>query len=79
MRTVCDYVHLNPLRPHLLKAGQQLLEHPWSSFDWYLAARERRPGWLRVHRLLGDHHSGEMKRERAQAKAERLIGEDLKG
>ena len=27
---------------------------------------------------LGDHHSGELKRETAQAKAERIIGEELK-
>jgi hypothetical protein len=29
-------------------------ECPWSSFAWYLAATEHRPGWMRVDRLLGE-------------------------
>jgi REP element-mobilizing transposase RayT len=137
LRTVCDYVHLNPVRAKLLGAEQRLLEYPWSSFDLYLAARAHRPQWLRVDRLLGEHgiqedtaagrrlfeqqmegrraegddqaewksirrgwcfgpgefkarlleqiegklgehHSGEMRQESAQAKGERIIGEDLK-
>ena len=137
MRTVCDYVHLNPVRAKLLKSGQRLLEYPWSSFGLYLAAPAHRPGWLRVDRLLGEHgiqhddaagreeferrmeqrraepgdgeqwktirrgwclgpaefkagllermegklgehHSGELKRESATAKGERIIGEELK-
>ena len=28
---------------------------------------------------LGEHHSGELRRESAQAKGERIIGEELKG
>jgi hypothetical protein len=32
-----------------------LLEYPWSSLVWYLAAPEHRPGWMRVDRLLGEH------------------------
>jgi len=138
LRTVCDYVHLNPVRSHLLKPAQRLLEYPWSSFGLYLAAPAHRPGWLRVERLLGEHgirrdnaagreqferrmerrraeasdgqewqavrrgwclgpagfkasllrrlegklgehHSGELRRETAEAKAERIIGEELKG
>ena len=137
LRTVCDYVHLNPVRARLLGPEQRLLEYPWSSFGLYLAARAHRPQWLRVDRLLGEHgivedtaagrrrfeqqmearraegddeaqwkpirrgwcfgpaefkaglleriegklgehHSGEMRRESAQAKAERIIGEELK-
>jgi hypothetical protein len=31
------------------------VEYPWSSFGWYLAAPEHRPGWLHVDRLLGEH------------------------
>jgi hypothetical protein len=31
------------------------MAYPWSSFGLYLAAREHRPGWLRVDRLLGEH------------------------
>ena len=55
LRTVCDYVHLNPVRARLLRAEQRLLEYPWSSFGWYLAAPPHRPAWLRVDRLLGEH------------------------
>ena len=35
------------------------VEYPWSSFEWYLAAPEHRPGWIRVDRLLGEHGIGE--------------------
>ena len=137
LRTVGDYVHLNPVRAKLLQPGQRRLEYPWSSFGWYLAAPPHRPGWLRVDRLLGEqgiqqdtvagrreferrlearraaesdgaewrairrgwclgsaefkasllarmagklgeHHSGELKRERAETKAGRIMAEELK-
>jgi len=55
LRTVCDYVHLNPVRAKLLRPQQRLLEYPWSSFGGYLAAPAHRPQWLRVDRLLGVH------------------------
>src|SRR5213083_1482269 len=55
LRTACDYVHLNPVRAHLLKPEERLLAYPWSSFPCYLAAPEHRPQWLRVDRLLGEH------------------------
>ena len=55
LRSVCDYVHLNPVRAKLLRPEQRLLEYPWSSFGLYLAARPHRPQWLRVDRLLGEH------------------------
>ena len=55
LRTVCDYVHLNPVRAKLLKPDQRLLEYPWSSFGFYLAAPAHRPAWLRVDRVLGEH------------------------
>ena len=55
LRTACDYVHLNPVRTKLLPAKERLLEYPWSSFSWYLAAPGHRPAWLRVDRLLGEH------------------------
>lgn len=138
LRTVCDYVHLNPVRAKLLKPQERLLAYPWSSLGLYLAAPPHRPAWLRVDRLLGEHgiqrddsagreqferrmearrteesdveewkkirrgwclgsaefkedllermegrlgehHSGALKRESAQAKAERIIAEELKG
>ena len=53
LRTACDYVHLNPIRAHLLKPAERLLGYPWSSFGYYLSAPEHRPRWIRVDRLLG--------------------------
>ena len=137
LRTVCDYVHLNPVRAGLLGAQERLLAYPWSSLGWYLSAPKHRPGWMRVDRLLGEHgitgdtpggrqeferrleerrheeedeealkvmrrgwcvggevfrkemleqmedklgehHSGELRRETAQAKAEKIVGMELK-
>jgi len=31
------------------------LAYQWSSFGWYLAMPEHRPGWVRLDRLLGEH------------------------
>ncbi len=55
LRTACDYVHLNPVRAALLRAKDRLLAYPWSSYGLYLSARQHRPAWLRVDRLLGEH------------------------
>ena len=55
LRTVCDYVHLNPARARLLQAEERLLAYPWNSLGWYLAAPKHRPEWVRVDRLLGEH------------------------
>jgi hypothetical protein len=55
LRAACDYVHLNPVRAHILKPEDRLLAYPWSSFGLYLAASEHRPAWIRVDRLLGEH------------------------
>jgi len=136
LKTVCDYVHLNPVRAKLLGAEDRLLSYPWSSFAWFLAAPAHRPAWIRVDRLLGEHgvaadtaegrqefehrmeacraqetdgaqweplrrgwclgpeafrqelldgmagrlgehHAGELRRESAQVKAERIIAEEL--
>lgn len=55
LKTVCDYVHLNPARAKLLKRDQKLSGYRWSSYRVYLLPPRRRPGWLRVDRLLGDH------------------------
>lgn len=54
LKTVCDYVHLNPARAGLLGAEQAWADFPWSSLPHYLAAPQRRPAWLRVDRLLGE-------------------------
>jgi hypothetical protein len=55
LKTVCDYVHLNPVRAGLLKSDDRLLSYPWSSLGWYGAKPELRPAWIRVDRLLGEH------------------------
>ena len=55
LKTVCDYVHLNPVRAKLLGAKDRLLSYPWSSFGGYLSVPAHRPSWLRVDRLLGEH------------------------
>jgi len=54
LRTVCDYVHLNPVRARLLTDEQPLRSFPWSSYGHYLRAPTNRPAWLRVDRLLGE-------------------------
>ncbi len=55
LKSVCDYVHLNPARAGLLRPRQALREYRWSSYGDYLQGRGARPGWLRVDRLLGEH------------------------
>jgi putative transposase len=54
LKTVCDYVHLNPARAKLLGPEAALSDFVWSSYPWYLAAPSRRPAWLQVERLLGE-------------------------
>ena len=55
LKTVCDYVHLNPVRAGLLGSEDRLLGYPWSSLAWFLSAPDHRPRWMRVDRLLGEH------------------------
>ncbi|HWY76013.1 MAG TPA: transposase [Verrucomicrobiae bacterium] len=55
LKTVCDYVHLNPVRANLLSADQKLSRYRWSTYPAYLVSKRKRPKWLRVDRLLGEH------------------------
>jgi REP element-mobilizing transposase RayT len=55
LKTVCDYVHLNPTRAKLLNPEQKLASYPWSSLKSYGESRRKRPPWLRTDRLLGEH------------------------
>ena len=55
LKTVCDYVHLNPARAKLLTPDQPLRAYVWSSWPEYLKSPGKRPGWLRVDRLLGEY------------------------
>ena len=54
LKTVCDYVHLNPVRARLLSRRQPLSDFFWSSYPLYLGAPGKRPSWLRTDRLLGE-------------------------
>ncbi len=55
LKTACDYVHLNPVRARLLGPEGLLRSYRWSSYREYLKRASRRPAWLRVDRLLGEH------------------------
>ena len=55
LKTVCDYVHLNPARARLLGQEHKLSAYRWSSLRCYLQTPRQRPAWLRVGRLLGEH------------------------
>jgi len=55
LKTVCDYVHLNPARAKVLRPDRPLGSYMWGSMRYYLLPRRKRPVWLRVDRLLGEH------------------------
>ena len=75
LRTVCDYVHLNPARAGLLKRGQPLEDFPWSSYGDYLKTARQRPAWLRVDRLLGEKGiARDSAAGRRQCKEKRTVG-----
>ena len=79
LKTVCDYVHLNPARAKLLKAEQALREYVWSSWPAYLKPPRKRWPWLRVDRLLGEYRipkdSAPGRRELEQALEEQRAAE----
>jgi putative transposase len=85
LRTVCDYVHLNPVRARLLRAEQKLRDFAWSSWPEYLKPPEQRPRWLRVDRLLGELHipkdsaaGREQLEQHLEGRREQEDGEELK-
>ena len=53
LKSVGNYVHLNPARAKLVVADAPLKSFAWSSWPAYLLAPSKRPAWLRVDRLLG--------------------------
>ena len=55
LRTVVDYVHLNPARARLVEQTQALREFQWSSLPLLLKGPAQRPAWLRVDRTLGEN------------------------
>lgn len=54
LRTVCDYVHLNPARARLIQPEAPLRTFRWSSFGEYLDPAGQRVRWLRVERMFGE-------------------------
>jgi REP element-mobilizing transposase RayT len=54
LRTVCDYVHLNPVRASVLRPEEAIRSFRWSSFPSYLITPGQRPAWLSVDRVLGE-------------------------
>ena len=54
LKSVCDYVHLNPARAKLVAVDAPLKSFAWSSWPAYLLAPSKRPAWLWVDRLLGE-------------------------
>jgi len=82
LKTVCDYVHLNPVRAKVLRAAQPLSAFAWSSYPQYLAVPSRRPRWLRVDRLLGEWgiaKDSEAGRRVFEERMEWRRGEDMRG
>ncbi|MGC1480198.1 MAG: transposase [Chthoniobacterales bacterium] len=55
LRTVADYVHLNPFRAGILDDDRPLASFQWSSYPDYLKQPRDRSTWLRVDRVMGDH------------------------
>ncbi|MCG3148107.1 MAG: hypothetical protein PCFJNLEI_01549 [Verrucomicrobiae bacterium] len=78
LRTVCDYVHLNPARARLLAAEEVLSQYRWSSYPAYLRSARQRPEWLQVERLLGEygvHDTAAGRRQFAAAVEQRRAAE----
>jgi len=44
LRTVCDYVHLNPVRAGLIGKAKSLENYVWSSYRSYLLAAQFQKG-----------------------------------
>src|SRR5262249_31699820 len=51
LKTVYEYVHLNPVRAKLLKGQEPLREYRWSSWPEYLKKPKKRASWVRVDRV----------------------------
>ena len=85
LKSVCDYVHLDPALAKLVAADAPLKGFAWSSWPEYLRAPSRRPAWLWVGRLLGgwgipkDSPAGRQRLEQAlEARRGAAEGEEFK-
>jgi REP element-mobilizing transposase RayT len=55
LKSVCDYVHLQPAEQKVIGPRDELAAYPWSSLWAYLAPPKERPEWLSTKRLLEAH------------------------
>ena len=94
-QTLSSYIHLNPVRARgLLKPPKRLETYAWSSYPFYLQSMRRRPGWLRIGRVLGnlglrddsrgrrayrDHVEDLVEEVRAGRKGKRMLEQEWKG
>ena len=53
-RTLCDYIHLNPVRAGLLTETESLESYRWSSFPTHIGSPKKRPVWLKSSWVLGE-------------------------
>jgi hypothetical protein len=51
--TVSDYIHLNPVRAHLVDLDGRLIDYRWSSYPLY-AGCAGRPDWFEPRTVLGE-------------------------
>jgi REP element-mobilizing transposase RayT len=72
LRTVCDYVHLNPVRARRLRRDAPLTAFVWSRYADYLRPPAQRPGWRRTDRLLGEQGVPQDRRAGRRELARRL-------
>ena len=76
---MCDYTHLNPVRAKVVGEEDALESYAWSSYPIYLRPARKRPKWLRVDRLLGEHgisNDGVRGRREFSRRMEALRSED---
>ena len=88
LKTVCDYVHLNPARARLLTPAQALTarrqaeagaDYELIRRGWCLGKETFRKELLaQMTERIGAEHYGAERLETAEAKAERILGEELK-
>ena len=53
-RTLCDYIHLNPVRAGLLAEAKSLESYRWSSFPEHVGPPKKRSVWLKSDWVLGE-------------------------
>src|SRR4051812_32227108 len=51
--TLADYIHLKPIRAHLVSLDQRLFDYAWSSYRWFAATAGRR-SWFTPATVLAE-------------------------